>query len=144
MENTNNPTPETTTETTEQPKQPKFHKLENWTWEKTPRTSETFPILKTEPKLRPMKNRTSSDWITKLTWEITGTHTKHSQENLEILRNHFNKTLKLIGTKHELKQTTSSLGNGTFRTLHLEIKINFKTEQKKDTIIKLFSDKLKD
>ena len=67
---------------------------------KTERTEKEYPILNSEPVFKGPASRTSSsDYIRKITFEITELHTDHAQENLVILREYFNEFVIDKGNK---------------------------------------------
>jgi hypothetical protein len=60
-------------------------------FKKTKRTEKVHPILNTAPESKkPIKKWSSSDFVRKITYEITGLQTFHAQKNLVILREYLN------------------------------------------------------
>ncbi|QQS40271.1 MAG: hypothetical protein IPM63_13010 [Acidobacteriota bacterium] len=75
-------------------------RLDGWKYEKTVRTAEEHPVLETEPVFeRPFEAWTSSDFIRETTFGVTGKHTFHAQENLEILREYLNRSINASPSK---------------------------------------------
>lgn len=86
---------------------------ENWKYQKTARTMSEHPVSDA-PSVsdRPRSKWTSSDELRQITFEVTGLHTFHAQENLEILRKHLNEQID----SRFFTKTTWQLGKGHFYT----------------------------
>jgi hypothetical protein len=85
-------------------------------FKKTQRTEDELPILNSEPTYKGRDNRWSAaDEIRKITYEITGVHTYHAQENVVILREFFNE-FKIKDENKLLEDSTMCLGEANFYT----------------------------
>jgi serine/threonine protein kinase len=104
----------------------KKRELDSWKYEKTIRRKEEYPVLDSEPVFeRPRHKWTSSDYVREITFHITGKHTFHAQENLEILRSHFN---ELIGDENKiLRRSAMQLGKGIFENYDGVFTFNFQS-----------------
>lgn len=88
-------------------------KLDSWKYEKTLRRQDEHPILETEPVSERRRNEwTSSDYVREITFQITGKHTFHAQENMELLREFLNKSIN--DENKVLRRSAMQLGKGIF------------------------------
>lgn len=84
---------------------------DEWVYQKTKRTESAHPELTSaNTSTRPISKWTSSDYVRQITFEITGKHTFHAQENLEILRKFLNGRM----SRGKFKKTSWRLGHGLF------------------------------
>lgn len=85
-------------------------------YRKTFRTQKEYPILNSKPTFkRPLAKWTSSDFITLITYDITGLHTFHAQENIVILREFLNEFIITRESKF-LEESNMRLGVAYFYT----------------------------
>jgi hypothetical protein len=102
----------------------KKRELDSWKYEKSIRTKDEYPIINTTPTSdRPIHKWKSSDYVREITFQITGKHTFHAQENLEILRECLNE--KIIDENKILKRSTWYLGKGSFESYEGKFTFDF-------------------
>jgi hypothetical protein len=66
-------------------------RLNSWKYERTAGTEIEYPISNSpNTSGRPEAEWTSSDFVREICYELTGTHTFHAQDNLEIIRHFIN------------------------------------------------------
>lgn len=115
------------------------HELNYWKYEKKERTKKEYPILDSKPIFdRPKHKWTSSDYAREITFQTTGKHTFHAQENLEILREFLNNS---VNDKNKiLKKSTWRLGVGNFYSFEGRFSYDFqkKNNPTKEEFLKEF------
>lgn len=85
-------------------------------YRKTLRTEKEYPILDSKPIFeRPSTKWSSSDLIRQITYEITGLHTFHAQENIVILREFLNEFI-ITNNRKFLEESNIRLGVAYFYT----------------------------
>lgn len=116
------------------------HELDYWKYEKKERTKKEFPLLDFQPtSARPKHKWTSFDYVREITFQVTGKHTFHAQENLELLREHLNRLI--TDANKVLRKSTLRLGVGNFYSYVGEFSYDFqeKSNPTKEEFLKEFN-----
>lgn len=89
--------------------------INSWNYKKTDRTRSEHPIsTSTETSSRHFSEWTSSDFVREITFQVTGHHTHHAQECLELMRHFLN---QFIGSEEmRFRKTTWQNGKAHFYT----------------------------
>lgn len=105
----------------------KKRELDSWKYTKKQRTKEEYPILDSVPTSdRPTAKWTSSDNVREITFQITGKHTFHAQENLEILREFINNSIR--DENKILRRSAMRLGSGIFENYEGVFSFDFQSK----------------
>lgn len=111
---------------------------------KTERTKEEHPILNSQPEFKKkLKDWKASEYTRKITFEITGLHTYHAQENLVILKEYINEFIIDKGNKI-IDETTMSLGVGNFYTRNRQSGFSYSFKKEDNPTKESFLKKLND
>lgn len=89
--------------------------LSKWKYQKTKRTESVHAIVNT-PQIsdKPRSQWKSSQLVREITYHITGRHTYHAQENLELLRKFLNRSIK--DENKIFRKTTWRIPTGRFES----------------------------
>lgn len=111
--------------TTKQPHKFSRRHLDSWTYVKSARTKDLYPVLDSKPSNgRAYDSWTSSDYVRDITYQMTGYQTFHAQENLELLRFFLN--LFIASETKKLRMSTWSSGRANFYSYEDTFSYDFK------------------
>lgn len=104
-----------------------IEELDSWQYEKTVRTKSEHPIsTSSKTSDKPFEEWTASDFVRNVTYQITGSHTFHAQECLELLRNYVN---SFIGNEDLVFRKSSwQLGRAHFYSYRRRFTYNFQKQ----------------